>query len=196
MSWFDGVPAAQLFAGPPANYPAAAAASAAAQNLMAGASGNFSQPYVPSSFLQQGKIGMSLIGSLAGVITGQGAATTAIVTLGLVNSAGSISGTSILASEALTVTSLSGKPWLLNFQSVIRTVGYGTTTISTTLLTTGTLDIGGSAVGTPVSSICTPVSVTTIDASVNQWLYATVTFSTASATNSCTLQQVILLGAS
>jgi hypothetical protein len=33
-----------------------------------------------------------------------------------------------------------------------------------------------------------------VDASVNQWLWAAITFSTASGTNSCTLKQFILYG--
>ena len=191
MSWYDGVPATLLYAGPPQDYPAAAAASTGVQSLVTGASGGFSQASVPVGFWQQGKTGQLVLGHLAGKVTGQASATTATVAVGLVSTAGSIaSGTTLFTAPAWTVTSLTNVAWELDFKLVARTVGYGTTTVSTTL------SISAVASFTTTQALVAPATVTTIDASVTQWLYATVTFSTASATNSMTLQQSILYGMS
>ena len=193
MSWFDGVPAALLYGGPPQDYPAAAAASAAAQSLQTGASGGFSQAYVPVGFWPLDKQGRVVLGTLAGKLTGQATATTAIITLGLATAPNSITGTTLVASPAITVTSFSNAGWEFDFKIVMRGSGYGTTTVSTSLSSTATMSINnGTTAG--ITTQAPPNLVTTIDASVNEWIYATVTFSTASATNSCTMQQVIVWG--
>lgn len=194
MSVWNGVPAVVIYAGPPQNYPAAAAAVTTAQSLVTGASGGFSQALIPSNFWSPGSNSQLIEGTLAGIVTGQASATTAIITIGLVSAANSVAGTTIIASPAMTVTSFSNQPWMFNFQITTRTVGYGTSAVSTTLLTTGTFDVQTGTVGTVSRGVCTPTTVTTIDASAGQYMYATVTFNTASATNSCTLEQVILLG--
>jgi hypothetical protein len=203
VTWYDGVPAALLFTNTAA-YPAAAASSAAAQNLMAGATGAYEQPNIPFGYLQQGKIGQVLVGVAVGTITGQSTATTATWTLGMfpggtgsASAAGSIAGTSVLATAAYTITSFSAVAWELQFQTSFRTVGWGTTTVSTSPYTTGQFTINASS-APPTSALATniviPAQATTIDASVNQWVYLTITFSTSSTTNSCTLQQFILYG--
>jgi hypothetical protein len=196
-STFFGLNPQCLFAGPTSNYTAAAASSSAAQSLITGSTGNFDQPVIPFGFWPQSSTGgQGLWGALTGIISGQSSATTAIITIGLVSSSNSIAGTSLLATSAYTVTSLSSAAWQMTFGINTRTIGYGTTTVSTTLQTTGNFTINLSAPPTAGTSNVVPANVvTTIDASVNQWLYATVTFNTSSTSNSCTLQQALLFGA-
>ena len=45
-----------------------------------------------------------------------------------------------------------------------------------------------------ITAVSPPFAVTTLDCSGNNWLYATVTFSTASTSNSCQLQTYFVLG--
>lgn len=195
MSWFDGVPLSLLYAGPPQDYPAAAAAASTAQSLVTGATGGFSQPYIPQGFLPMGKSGILVMGSCNGKVTGQASATTMILTMGVATSANSVAGTTLVSSPAITVTSFSSAGWEFDFKIVARGTGYGTTTVSTSLITSATMTTNtGTTAG--ITTQAPPNLVTTIDASVTQWLYWTVTFSTASATNSCTLQEVIVLGGS
>jgi hypothetical protein len=197
VSWFDGVPAALLFQNYAA-FPAAAASSSAAQNLVAGASGAYEQPNIPFGFLQQGKPGQVLIGVMTGTITGQSSATTATFGMSLSASTATI-GTAIMATSAYTITSFSAVAWQINFWINFRTVGFGTTTVSSSPYFTGNVTINPSA-GPPTSAFATdviiPTQATTIDASVTQWITPTITFSTSSTTNSCTLQQMILYGMS
>ena len=190
MSWIDGVPATLLYAGPPSNYSAAAAALATAQSLVTPVSGNYTQPSVPYGFWQIGKSGQLLKGRVAGIVTGQAAATTMIITVGLNGAPNTVSSTAILATPALTVTGFAAAGWSLDFETLCRGTGYGTASVSTSLLSEGNFQAAGVMTQTP------PASVTTIDASVNQWMWATVTFSTASATNSCTLEKFTLFGMS
>lgn len=192
MSWFDGVPAALLYAGPNQDYPAAAAASTAAQSLQTGASGGFSQAAIPVGFLPMNAGARAVIGHLGGKVTGQASATTATFTLGLASSANSIAGTTLVAPPAITVTSLSNVGWELDFKLLFRSSGYGTTTVSTSVLSSAISSLGS----TNLQTTAPPALVTTIDASVTQWLYATVTFSTSSATNSATMQSVLMWGMS
>lgn len=186
--WSDGIPAAALFNGPQANYTAAAAASSSAQSLIAQVSGNFQQASVPADFFAVGTTGRKVVGRYAGILTGQATATTAIITLGFATSAQSVSGTSLVASTAITVTSLSAVGWQFDFDMLSRGTGQGTTATSSTILCTGTLSLA------TLQSVCAPVTVTNWDATGRNWLYATVTFSTASATNSCTLESTSLYG--
>jgi hypothetical protein len=195
MSWFDGVPIALLYAGPPQDYPAAAAASSAAQSLVTGASGGFSQPYIPQGFFPLDKQGRLIFGSANGKVTGQATATTMVLTMGVATAANSIAGTTLVASPAITMTSFSNAGWEFDFKVVMRGAGYGVTTVSTSLITSATMTVNnGTTAG--ITTQAPPNLVTTIDASVTQWLYFTVTFSTASATNSCTLQELIVIGGS
>jgi hypothetical protein len=189
VSWYDGVPMASLYTGPPQDYPAAAAASAAAQSLQTGASGGFSQASIPVGFFPLDKQGRAVVGHLGGKITGQATATTVIFTIGLATAANSIAGTTLVTLPAITVTSLSNVGWEVDFKTIMRGAGYGTTAVATSLLTTAIASIGSN-----LQATAAPALVTTIDASVNQWLYATATFSTASATNSATMQSVLLYG--
>jgi hypothetical protein len=191
VSWYDGVPISSLYVGPPQDYPAAAAASAAAQSLVTGASGGFSQPSIPVGFFPLDKQGRAVIGHLGGKVTGQATATTAIFTIGLATAANSIAtgAVTLVTLPAITITSLSNVGWEIDFKAVMRGAGYGTTTVATTLATTAIASVGSNLQATAAPNV-----VTTVDASVTQWLWASVTFSTASATNSATMQSAILYG--
>jgi hypothetical protein len=192
MSYFNGVPMALLYEGPDSDYPAAAAASTAAQSLMVGATTDFTQPYIPQGFFQLGSKGQLVIAEFDGVLTGQASATTAIITIGLASANNSIAGTTLIASTAITVTSLSAVGWNMRVKLGSRANGYGTTATSSNFRVSGLLTIGT----TNLVAVAPPVLVNNIDASVTQWIYASVTFSTSSATNSCTLQQVTVFGSS
>lgn len=191
MSWFDGIPAALLYGGPPQDYPAAAAASVSAQSLVTGASGGFSQPYVPVGFWPLDKQGRVIIGHLNGKVTGQASATTATFAIGLATAANSIAtgAVTLVTLPAITITSLSNAGFEIDFKCVMRGAGYGTTTVATSLSTNAIASIGSN-----LQAVAAPNLVTTVDASVNQWVWASVTFSTSSATNSATLQQVLMFG--
>src|SRR5579862_5719459 len=96
----------KLYAGPLSNYTAAAASSSSAQSLVAGSSGNFSQPSIPLGFLEEGTIGQVITGQLAGVLSGQASATTAVLTIGLSSAPNTIAGgVTLLTTPAFTVTS-------------------------------------------------------------------------------------------
>jgi len=112
--------------------------------------------------------------------------------MGLATSANSIAGTTLVAPPAITVTSLSNVGWEFDFKIVMRSAGYGTTTVATSLITSAVFSVGS----TNLQTTAPPNLVTTIDASVTQWLYFSVTFSTASATNSATLQEILAVTAS
>jgi hypothetical protein len=197
MSWYDGVPLSMLAAGPPANFAAADASSSAAQSLITGATGDYYQPAVPFGFWQMGQSAQLLRLWLSGVVTGQSSATTMLITVGAASTTNTITGgtaTTLASTPALTVTSLSGAGWETDVWILNRGTGYGTSTVSTSLLTGGTYTVGAASGTSGASTVIVPNSVTTIDASVPQWLYATVTFSTSSSTNSCTLEMFSVFG--
>lgn len=191
MSWYDGVPIASLYVGPPQDYPAAAAASVAAQSLVTGASGGFSQPSIPVGFFPLDKQGRAVVGHLGGKVTGQASATTAIFAVGLATASNSIAtgAVTLVTLPAITITSLSNVGWEIDFKTVMRGAGYGTTTVATTLASTAIASVGSN-----LQATAAPAIVTTVDASVTQWLWASVTFSTSSATNSATMQSAIMYG--
>jgi hypothetical protein len=198
MTWYNGVPAALLFSNTAA-YAAAAAAATTAQSLMAASSGNAEQPAIPFGFLEQGRPGQVVTGGAVGTVTGQATATTMVMAMGLNSTiGGNPTTTAILTTAAYTVTSFSNVAWELDFQINFRTTGFGTASVSTTPYATANFTLNPSA-GAPTSSISDVVlgsAPSTIDASVTQWLWLTVAFNTASATNSCTLQQMIVYGMS
>ena len=117
--------------------------------------------------------------------TGVPAATsTTLITTGLYNNA-SIAWSSI--------------PWHFHINLLAKQVGFGTTAIATSILATG---FGGvtplvtPAVGAvPNFGPIGPNVTTTIDASINYYLWAAVTFGTnASTSNTCTMLDMIVFG--
>jgi hypothetical protein len=188
MSGASGPFTELLWSGPSVSYAAQAASSAAAQFLMPGASGAFEQPYIPGLWWQIGRRNQRARVCLGGVLTGQASATTAIITVGLATASNTGTGTSLVASQALTVTSFAAVGWFCNVDIIARNVGYGTSSVSTSLLSDMDIQIG-SAGGTGP-----PTLVSTFDQGAQAWVYATVTFSTSSTTNSCQLTRADVWG--
>jgi hypothetical protein len=200
MSIITPIPTELIWAGPSASYAAQAAASSAAQFLMPGATGAFEQPYIPANFWQIGRRNQRVQINLAGLLTGQSSATTAIFTVGLTNLSNTATlaggGGALVACSAVTVTNMTAAGWRLQADVLTRMVGYGTTSISTSLLTDAEVKIGGGSGSVTAGAVGlgVPTLLSTIDAGAQFWVYATVTFSTASATNSCQLTRADVWG--
>jgi hypothetical protein len=192
MSFVSGTQAELIWSGPSASYTAVNAVSASAQFLMTGATGAFEQPFIPANFWQMGRRNQRARVEIGGLLTGQGSATTAIFTLGLATAPNTATpgtgGGSLLATAAATVTSLAAVGWRFKADILSRNVGYGTTSVSTSLLTDGEVSIAA------VQATGPPTLLSTIDASLQWWVYLTVTFSTSSATNSCQLTRADVWG--
>lgn len=192
MSFVSGSQTELIWSGPSASYAAQAAVSSSAQFLMPGVTGAFEQPFIPANFWLMGRRNQRVRIELAGVLTGQASATTAILTIGLATAANTATpgtgGGALVATAAATVTSFSGVGWRVDADLLSRNIGYGTTSVSTSLLTDATGGIGSAQLAGP------PTLLSTIDASAQWWVYATVTFSTSSATNSCQLTRADVWG--
>lgn len=197
ISFFSGTQAEVLFANGFA-YPAAAASSSAAQLLVTGASGKYQQPYFQGGFFQQGRTGQVAKAEFTITLAGQSSATTAIFTAGLATAANS-SGSTLVAAQSYTCTNFAAG--IVHGEVLISCfgAGYGTNSVSTNLVSTIDLRVNnGSTPNQPAATsgvtLGGPTSLTTVDFSVNQWFYLTVTFSTSSTSNSATLQQLVLYG--
>ena len=129
---------------------------------------------------------------LAGVLTGQSSATTAIITVGLSQASNtatpSTGGSILVATQALTVTSFAAVGWNCVVNILGRNVGYGTGSVNTSLLSDADLTIGA------VGGTGPPTLASNIDCGVQAWVFATVTFSTSSATNSCQVTRADVIG--
>lgn len=202
MSFFDGVPMALLFSNTAA-YGAVSSGTSAATMINAGSTGVFMQAAIPYGFLQQGRPGQTVFMQISGTVTGESSATTMTLNLGSNESVNVITGgtnnlTHITTSN-YTVTSFSAVEWQLQVYMNFRTVGYGTTTVSTTPYTTAQFTLNPSSFASPVTTagftgIYASGAITTMDASVTQYIWLSNTFSTASATNSITVQQFLMYG--
>jgi hypothetical protein len=197
LSFFTGTQSEVLFANGFA-YPIANAASGAAQLLITGASGKYQQPYFQGGFFQQGRTGQVAKAEFTISLAGQGSATTAIFTAGLATAANS-SGSTLVAANAITCTSFASG--IVHGEVLISCfgAGYGTSSVSTNLQSTMDLRFNNGATAQPSSTgggvaLGGPTALQTIDFSVNQWFYLTVTFSTSNASNTATLQQLVLYG--
>ncbi len=192
MSFYTGTQAEVLFSNPAA-YPAEGASSTSAVLLPTGASGAYQQPLFPGGFFQQGRQNQVVTGLMSGVISGQASATTATVTLALNTANNTAASNAVLgAFPALTITSFSAGPFWLHFVIQARNVGYGTSSVSTSLECSGSLWATGNS--TSIFSLLVPTALQTIDFSVNQWFAPTVTMSTNNAGNTMTLQQLVIWG--
>jgi hypothetical protein len=194
MSFLSGTQMEEIWSGPSVSYTQQAAASAAAQFLMPGASGAWEQPYIPANFWQMGTRKQRARIELAGTMgsTG-GTATTVILTVGLTNLPNTATlgngGGALCASTAITITSLAaGTGWRFKADLLTRNVGYGVSSVSTSLLTDGEVSIGTLGASAPATLL------STIDCMSLYWVYATVTFSTAVTTNTCQLTRVDVYG--
>jgi hypothetical protein len=183
-----------LYSGPPANYPAAGGSSTSEVSAMVGATGDYSQPYWPGGFWQQGRQNQVSSFKFCLLVTAQSSATTLTVKL-RANTAPNSFTTSdplLLAFSAITITSYSsGTVWGEGFVQC-RGTGFGTSSVSTNLLSSGTITGAGNS--TSVTGGGGPTALQTLDFSVNQWLELSVTMSTNSGTNAATLEQFVLTG--
>lgn len=192
MSFYTATQCEALFSGPPANYVAAATSAATAQSLVTGASGNYQQPLIPGGFFQQGRTNQLVTGEFSILMSGQASATTATIIAGLNTAANAIGGSTLLTMPALVVTSFASGTVYGNFMIQNRGSGYNTSSVATNLLSSGW--VMGSGNSTNVFGCAGPTALQTVDFSVNQWLYLTVTFSTSSTSNSATLEQLVVRG--
>jgi hypothetical protein len=211
-----------LFAGP-ATYQASGAATAGwvqaaaavttAQPLMVAASGasgavGFVQPMIRGGYIQPGRTNQLIKIVASGIVSWVAtASTTCTFQFGFQAAAQGTSTTAptfapalissmVIPNQTLAATNI---PWRFELDLLARQVGYGSTAVSTALLITG---FGGvttaitNAVGVvPIWAPLTPQVVTTVDASVNNYIGATVTFGTnASASNTCTMLSMIVYG--
>ena len=215
-------PSETIFAGPltyqaagtgTAGWVTAAANVSTIQNLVTGVTGasgaaGFSQPLLPPGpgFWHPGQLIKIIANGIASWVAT--ASTTVTFTFGVTTQAqgttiGVALGTpiSLITSQVYPnqSTAQTNVPWRFDIDLLVRQVGYGTTAVSTAILATG---VGGfmPAVVLPVASIAPygplqPNVVTTVDTSVNNWLWGAVTFGTnASVSNTCTMLDMLVFG--
>jgi hypothetical protein len=200
MSFVSGTQTELVWSGPSVSYPAAAAASSSAQFLMTGASGAFEQPFIPANFWTMGRKNQRVRIDMAGVLNSTGGtATTAIFTLGLTTAPNTLTpgtgGGNLVATTAMTVTSFpANSGWRLQADLLSRNIGYGTTSVSTSLLTDAEVKCVIPAGTTQVAGIGAPTLLSTIDCSAEWWVTLSVTFSTLVVTNSCQLTRCDVWG--
>jgi hypothetical protein len=224
MSWItDNPPTEVVFAGPDTTQAAGAAtagwaqvavSSTTAQNLVVGATGasggsDTVQPVIPAGFFKPGRSNQVVTIEAAGIIsTVATAGTTASFTFG-VSTAAQLAATGVPAATATTLITTglynnasiawSSIPWYFRINLHAKRVGFGTTAIATSILASG---FGGvtplvtPAVGAvPNFGPIGPNVTTTIDASINNYIWAAVTFGTnASTSNTCTMLHMIVDG--
>ena len=202
MSFVSGSQTELVWSGPSVSYAAQAAASASAQFLLPGATGAFEQPFIPANFWQMGRRNQRLRIEMAGVLNSTGGtATTAIFTLGLATGSTpntatpGTGGGALVASSPMTVTSfVANSGWRMTADVLARNVGYGTTSVSTSLITDAVVQCCQPATAGGVTGTGPPTLLSTIDCSAEWWIYATVTFSTSVVTNSCQVTRVDVWG--
>lgn len=168
-----------------------------------GAAGS-DQPYFPAGFWQKPKQVAKVI--MHGVMTSPASAGTMTFSLG--TSGSTPQGTTVAPTATNTLWTSSAynpqsvaqtnAPWHFDLDILCQKVGVGTTAVSTALLTSG---VGGwtpaitPAVGAVPSYGPTPGAViTTFDASINQFIWAAVTFSAGLATWTATMTSMYIYG--
>lgn len=197
MSFQTGTQEETLFAGPTAAYTTGGASSTSVFALTAGATGNFQQPLLPGGFFQQGRSGQLVSVKAYLTVSGQASATTLTITLGLATSPNqtSVTGGVLLTFPALTVTNFSSGGIRLSADIICRGAGYGVSSVSTSLATSGEyLAQLSSGSATTLQGVVNLTTLTTVDFSVNQWVTLLGQFSTNSASNTAALNQVIVEG--
>lgn len=208
--WFSGPLVYQAAGTATAGWVQAAGAVATAQSLVTGASGasgaaGFDQPYFPAGFWQRPKQVAKVI--MHGVVTLPAAATTMIWALGTSGITPQGNATAVTTTNTLWTSptyvntgapTQTNAPWHFDLDIMCQKVGVGVTAVSTALLTTG---IGGwtpavtPAVGAvPNYGPTAGTIMTTFDNSVNQFIWASITFGTGSASNTCTMTSMYIYG--
>jgi hypothetical protein len=195
MSFYTGTQSEVLFAGPPAPYAAVGASSTAAANAFNPATGNYQQPLFAGGFWQQGRTGQTSSIDIYATVSGQSSATTLILALQLSTAANTLAATfPILTFPTLTVTSFSSAPLVLHADILNRGSGFGISSVATNLETSGWFMGGAGPTASQVWGVVAPTALQTTDFSVNQWLTLSATFSTNSASNTMTVNTVIVRG--
>lgn len=195
MSFQTGTQEEVLFAGPPAAYTTGGASSTSVFALTAGATGNFNQPLLPGGFFQQGRNGQLVTVEAWLQVNGQASATTLTLTLALATTPNQTTGSTLVAFPALTVTNYVNGGIRLRASILCRNAGYGTSSVSTNLQTSGEyLAQLSSGSGTTLQGVVNMTALQTIDFSVNQWVTLLGQFNTSSASNNATLNQLIVEG--
>lgn len=208
--WYCGPLAYQAAGAATVGWPVANAAVAGGTQqaltvAATGASGaaGATQPYLPAGFWS--KIGQHAIMKLHGVLTLPVTATTVTWAVGSAATPQSTATTITATNTFFTSSAYSNSsvvqtnvPWHFELDMSCTKVGIGTTAVSTSVLTTG---FGGytPAIVAAVGSVPTfgPVAgnvITTFDASINQYIWVSVAFSTNSATNTCALTSLYVYG--
>jgi hypothetical protein len=173
-------------------FPAANASSSSAQLLCTGVTGKYQQPVYPGGFWQQGRSNQISTADFTITLSGQSSATTAIIIAGIATSPDNASGSVLVTLPAFTCTSFSSATVIGHLDISNWGSGYGTSSVATNLQTSGELAYTNA---TTNGTVCAgPTQLATTDFSVNQWLYLTVTFNTASTSNSATLQKFSVWG--
>ena len=224
MSWItDNPPSEVLFSGPATTQAAGAAtagwvqvagAVTTIQNLVQGATGasggvDFVQPVIPAGFWKPGRqnqlIKITATGIVSWVAT---AATTATWSFGVTTQAqfaatGAAAGTPItlITSQVFPnqTTAQTNAPWRFDIDLLAKQVGFGNTAISTSILATGVGGFSPAVVGATGAIApwgpMPPNVTTTVDASINNYVWAAITFGTnASASNTCTMLRMDVHG--
>jgi len=205
--WQAGPIAYQAAGNATTGFVQAAGAVTTQQSLVTAASGASGaagswQPYFPAGFWQRPGQVVKII--LHGLVSWVGTAgTTATFAVGTSGSTPQGTATTITATNTFftspayvnNTTAQTGIPWHFDLDLICTKIGVGTTAVSTSILTTG---IGGFTAATAANSVWGPVLgnvITTFDNSINQFMWASVTFGTnASASNTCTLLSCYVYG--
>lgn len=176
-----------------------------AQSGASGAAGS-QQPWLPAGFWQRS--GQHAIIKAHGIVSWVATAgTTATFAFGTSGSTPQGTTTTITATNTFLTspvyvnqsTAATNIPWHFELDLLCTKVGVGTTAVSTSILTTG---IGGlttavtGAVGVqPIFGALPGSVITTFDASINQFMWASVTFGTnASVSNTATMLSCYVYG--
>jgi hypothetical protein len=207
--WFSGPLVYQAAGVATAGWVVANGAVSTAQSLVTAASGasgaaGSDQPYFPAGFWQRPKQVAKFI--MHGVFTSPASAGTMIFSLGTSGSTPQSTTTTITATNTLWTSptynpasvAQTNAPWHFDLDVICQKVGVGTTAVSTALTTTG---VGGytpaivAAVGQVPSYGPTPgATITTFDNSINQFIWAAVTFSAGASTWTCTMTSCYVYG--
>lgn len=190
MSYDTNTNTELLFAGPQAPWTQAAASVTTAQSLTASATGDAVQPYIRAFWWLYGRRNQALKLKAYGTLQAAATSTTCTFAFGSTTTGGGvITGTlnQWALFPAFTLgTASSQYNWVLELDVITLNVGWGTTSVSTQIYATGTLGVGLNVSTTAMSLYNTAnTTVSVIDNSAVNYLYGSITFNAASASNTC-----------
>lgn len=174
-----------------------AVASTASETSLLG--GLNDQPVIPALFFDGNKVGKAIYLRASGVFSNTGTPTLIFqVRSGTTQGSSSLTGASVAVSAAITTASgITNKWWELHLWLKQATPGFGTN--NCTLAGSGYVISPGGFASPFVYALepTTPDTATwtqTIDASLTQYLNLSITWSASSASNTCTLKDLYVLG--